>query len=496
MSRKAAVVLALVFVLVPAWTQGARRGTLSVAIKAEPPTLDPHNSTALASFAVQRAIFDTLVAQGDEGRILPSLAERWEVRDDLTIRFHLRKGARFSDGEAVTAEDVRFSIQRATEQRGSASLFSAFDAAGCAVIDAQTVDLKLKYPFAPIFNYLASSRGAIVSKKALAAMGDKAYARSPVGSGPFVLDAWVTGDSLRLKPNPKYWGPKPAYSVLVYRVITESTNRAIELETGGVDAIYDVDPGDIERLSENPKLKVLQGPGYKFSYITFNNSLPPFDDIRVREALVRGLDMAQIVKAVYKGSAKLADCLMAPTILGYKKVGPYRYDPERAKALLKDAGKASGLKVVLMTNEDRNFMDVAEIAQNMWKKIGVETDIQIVEQATLLSKAAEGSVALGITSSTPTTGDPDHALMPWPSSYKSFLRVADAKVDAFLLAGKRSYDATARAKVYADAMDYMWSRYCMIPIAFTNTVYATAAYVENFECHPGNTPDLSKVTFR
>ena len=477
-------------------TAKSKRDRLVVAVRAEPPTLDPHNSTALAAFAVQRVIFDTLVTQGVDGSILPSLAEKWEVLDDLTIRFYLRKDALFSNGEPVTAEDVRYSIKRSTEQRGSASLFSAFDGTGTAVVNALTVDVKLKYPFAPVYNYLASSRGGIICKKAFESMGEKVYARSPIGSGPFVLEKWITGDSLQLKANPKYWGSNPAYSALVFRVITEPANRAIELETGGVDAIYDVDPGDVDRLSANKKLKVISGPGYKFSYITMNNSMPPFDDIRVREALAISLNMNQIVNSVYKGAAKLADSLMAPTVFGYKKVGPYTYNPERAKMLLKEAGKSEGLKVTLMTNEDRNFLDVAEIAQNMWKKIGVQTDVQILEQATLLSKAADGSVGMGITSSTPTTGDPDHALMPWPSAYKSFLRVTDPKIDEYINVGKRTYDPAKRIKAYQEALEYMWTRYCMIPISFTNAVYATAAYVENFDCSPGNTPNLSMVTFK
>jgi peptide/nickel transport system substrate-binding protein len=187
---------------------------------------------------------------------------------------------------------------------------------------------------------------------------------------------------------------------------------------------------------------------------------------------------------------------MAPTVFGYKKAGPYEYNPERAKQLLAEAGYADGLKVVLMTNEDRNFMDVTEIAQNMWKEIGIETEIQIMEQAALLSKAAEGTVTMGITSSTPTTGDPDHALMPWPSTYKSFLRIDNPKIDEYLLKGKSTYDTAEREKVYNEAMEYMWTQYNMIPICFTDAVYAAGVHINNFECNPGNTPNLARVTFK
>lgn len=444
--------------------QSPGKDTFTVAIRAEPSTLDPHNSTALANFAVQRVVYDNLVQQDEKGEIIPALAERWEVLDDLTVRFYLRDNVYFSNGDKLTAEDVRYSIERSTVERGSSSMFSAFDGENTAVVDDLTVDVKMKYPFAPIYNYLASSRGNILCKKAMEEMGVDEYSRNPVGTGPFILTEWITGDSLRLAANENYWGDKPAYSKLVYRVIAEPANRTIELETGGVDAIYDVSASDVARLNENPKLKVIQGPGYKFSYITMNMSLAPYDDIRVREALTISLNMEAIVKSVFQGSAKAADSLMAPTVFGYNKVGPYTYDPDRAKSLLQEAGYGNGLKVTIMTNEDRGFMDVAEIAQNMWKEIGVETEIQIMEQAALLSKAAEGTVTMGITNSTPTTGDPDHALMPWPSTYKSFLRINNPKIDEYLEQGKRTYDESDRQKVYQEAIDYMWTQFNMIPI--------------------------------
>lgn len=472
------------------------RDELKVAIRAEPSTLDPHNSTALANFAVQKVIYDTLVTKNEKNEILPSLAESWDVIDDTTVRFHLRPNVKFSNGQKLTAEDVRYSLWRATQERGSATMFSAFDGEKTAVVDDLTIDIKVKYPFAPIFNYLASPRGDIICKSAMEEVGKKAYARSPVGTGPFILKDWNTGDSLVLERNENYWGNKPAYKRLTFRIITEAVNRSIELETGGVDIIYDVAVSDINRLKNNAKVKVIQGPGYKFSYITMNMSRKPFDDIRVREALVKSLDMKSIVENVYKGSAKVADSLMAPTVFGYAKVGPYDYDPERAKKLLAEAGYADGLSVTLMTNEDRNFINVAEIAQNMWKQIGVTTDVQIMEQATLLSKAAKGTVTMGITNSTPTTGDPDHALMIWPTTYKSFLRNSNTKIDEYLQAGKAAYKPEKRKEIYAEALAYMWTQYNLIPICFTDAVYATASDVENFYCDPGNTPNLAVITFK
>jgi len=471
------------------------RESFSVAMKAEPPNLDPHNHTTLVGFGIQRLIYDTLVAQDENGNIIPKLAKSWDVISDIAVRFYLRDDVYFHNGEKLTAEDVRFSIQRSATNKSSRTLFSAFDGVKTNVIDDYTIDVYLKYPFAPIYNYLASPRGDIISKKALEEMGESEFGRNPVGSGPFVFSKWVTGDRIELTRNTNYWGPEPKYNNFVARFITEPTNRAIELETKGVDAIFDVSPSDIARLKKTPNVKVLQGPGYKTSFITMSFAAPEFEDIRIRKALAHALDVEAIVKAVYKDGAQVADSVISPRVFGYKKVGPYEYNPELSRQLLKEAGFEKGLNLTFYTNEDSQFIAVAEVAQNMWKQVGINVTIRTYDQATYLAMASEGKVALGMSSSTPSTGDPDHALIVWPSTYGGQLQANDPKIDAMLEKGKSTYDPADRKKVYEEIQDYIWSLYRMIPIAFSDAVYATMDYVENFECHPGTTPNLSTVTF-
>ena len=196
---------------------GNIKDNVTVVLKGEPSNIDPHGNTELVAMETQVQIFETLVKKDENGEIVPCLAERWEQIDDCTTRFYLRDDVTFHNGEKLTADDVVYTIQRATEMPSSAAIFSAFDGENTKAVDDLTVDVVTKEPFAAVLNYLASTRGGIVCKKAVEEMGDDAFGRAPVGTGPFMFDNWVTGTSITLKRNDNYWGDKPAYSTLTLK---------------------------------------------------------------------------------------------------------------------------------------------------------------------------------------------------------------------------------------------------------------------------------------
>lgn len=472
---------------------GAYKDVLSVAIRDEPASLDPHLNTQLVSEAVRREIYDFLVIKDEEGNLQPSLATGWENVDDTTIRFSLRDDVIFHNGEKMTAEDVRYTIVRASEKSGSAPLFQSVDTENTKVIDNTTLELKLKEPMAPIFNFLSSPEGGILCKKAVEELGDDEFGRSPVGSGPLKLKNWTTGTSIELERNDEYWGEKPAYKTLLVKFIAEPANRTIELETGGVDLIYDVSTNDIERISENEELRLISGTGLKHTYISISMEDPVMKDIRVREALAYALDMDSIVDAVFTGTAKTSDSVISPNIFGYKSMGVNPYDPDQARALLKEAGYEDSLEITVKGYDNTQFVDILEIAQNMWKAVGVTAKVDIMEYAAFAEQEAAGEIQLGISAFTASSGDPDQALGLWKSGYGGVLQGNDAKIDEYLDKGRSVYDETEREALYQEAQEYMWNTHYMIPIAFSDVVYATTAKVENLECSPGNTPNLAKV---
>lgn len=467
--------------------------TLRVILNSEPSNIDPHNNTRLTSWAVQEEIFDKLVTKDENGEILPDVATKWEQIDDKTWRFYLRDDVTFHDGSKLTAEDVVFSLKRACAASGSQTFFINFDADNIKAVDDYTVDVGTKQPFAAVLNYLASARGAILSKAAVESMGDEAYGRAPIGSGPFKVTSWTTGDSIVLTRNEEYWGEKPSYTTLQFRFITEASNRAIELETGGADIVYNVVANDAERLKSSSDVNIVSGPAYQFVYVSFNMSDETLSNEKLREALTTAIDIPSLVSAIYGDGAQVADSYMSPNIAAHASMPAKTYDLEKAKELIAEAGYPDGLELTIKLAEDSNFSAMAEIVQAMWAEIGVTTNIESMEQATYLEQANAGEVQVAMASTNAVSGDPDNALMIWRTTAVNAIQPSDPKIDDFLNAGGAEFDTTKRAEIYKEAQQYLWDKNYCIPICFPNVTYGTSNKVENFECDPGSTPDLANV---
>lgn len=462
-------------------------------LKAEPSNIDPHGNTELVAMTTQVQIFETLVKKDENGEIVPCLAKSWEQVDDKTVRFHLRDDVTFHNGDKLTADDVVFTIQRATEKPSSAAIFSAFDATNTKVVDDLTVDVATKQPFAAIFNYLTSTRGGIVSKRAVEEMGDDQFGRQPVGTGPFMFDNWVSGTSITLKRNDNYWGEKPAYSTLTLKFITETANRALEIESGNADIVLDPDTNDLDRLASTDGLKVVTGDSYGMSYIAFTMDDEVLSDVRVRQALSLALDIDSIVSAVYGNYATPSESVMPATVFAYASQGKHVYDVEQAKALLAEAGYANGLTLTLNLPNGSEQQNIGVIAQNMWKQIGVTAEIVTASTSEVIASGRRGDNQIVVMAATYSTGDPGHALADFDTRSDGFFRPNDTKIDEMLDAGSAAYDSDARAKIYGELQSYIYNQYYMIGVANKTVNYVITDKVENFYCDPGNIPSFASV---
>lgn len=475
-------------------TTGAVKDEVIAVLKGEPSNIDPHGNTELVAMTTQVQIFETLVKKDESGEIVPCLAESWEQIDDKTIRFKLRDDVYFHNGEKLTSDDVVYTIQRATEKPSSASIFASFDASNTKAVDETTVDVATKAPFAAVFNYLTSTRGGIVSKKAVEELGDDQFGRSPVGTGPFVFDNWVSGTSITLKRNEEYWGEKPAYSTLTLKFITETANRALEIESGNADIVLDPDTGDLDRLAETEGLKVVSGDSYGMSYIVFSMDDEVLSDVRLRQALSLALDLDSLVETVYGNYATTSESVMPKTVFSYHSQGKHEYNVEKAKELLAEAGYADGLTINLNLPNGSEQQNIGVIAQSMWKEIGVTANISTASTSEVIAAGRRGDNQVAIMSATYSTGDPGHALADFDTRSDGFFRPIDKKIDELLDKGSATYDSAERAKVYEELQDYIYHQYYMIGVADKTVNYIITDKVENFYCDPGDIPSFAGVT--
>lgn len=472
----------------------AYKDTFTVALSAEPPNLDPTGNSTVIAKAVQWQIFETLVDKDENGNIIPTLATKWEIIDDLTVRFYLRDDVFFHNGEKMTAEDVKFSFERGAVSSTAAYFFKSFDTENAVVVEDYIIDIKLKEPFAPFLNYLSTSRGQIVSKKAVEEMGDDQFARNPVGTGPFKFSKWTTGTDIELVKFDNYYGEKPDYTNLIIKFISEPANRAIELETGGVDMVYNIDPSDANRFKEDPNYKIITGPSYKYQFITMNMQDETLKNKKLREALTYALDIDSIVDAVFGDYAVRANGIMSNTMWGFKEMEPTPYDPDLAKKLLAEAGYPDGLDLSFKMSANSQIENIAEIAQNMWKQVGINASIEMVDRASFKTKEVIDSLQLSIRSVSSNTADPAHTLIIWHNSYnKGKLQANDPYINETLNEGSKIYDEVLRREHYNVLQDYLYDLHYEIPISFDKIIYATGSNVEGLECDPGGVPKLSKV---
>lgn len=474
----------------------ADKDTLTVAISTEPSSLDPQNLNMVTGFTLCKQVYDSLFVSDANYNITPSLASEYEWSEDhLTLRVKIHEGVKFSNGQPVTADDVVYSIQRACTKPQSASAFSLFDGENTVAVDEHTVDIKFKTAYPNALLVLASGRGSIVCKAAIEEMGEDAYGRTPVGSGKFIVKNWSSGDKIEMVRNEEYWGDKPAFKNMVFRILTDGANRGIELETGGVDIALEVSTNDLDRLNANSDLTILQGPGSTMNHLVINSvNFNVLTDVNVRKAMHMALDMNALVQVAFRGNATVASSLAPETATFYHKVGPMEYDPEGAKALIAESGFDTSTEIVMNIYKNERIQAMAEAIANMWKAIGLNVRIEILDRATMVTNNGNGQTPMCITTVTASGGNIESVFRMWETPSYAF--TADEDLMQRIRDAKSIVDDDARAKAYAELQQECWDLHTVIPLCVEDKVYGIRNYVEGFEFQPDNSPDFSTVSFK
>ncbi|MEO0653738.1 MAG: ABC transporter substrate-binding protein [Pseudomonadota bacterium] len=380
-----AVVLALV-----AGTALAQQTEIIIGMQLEPPNLDPTGGAAAAIDEVVYAnIFEGLTRYQADGSIAPGLAESWEISEDgLEYTFALRSGVSFHDGTAFTAEDVKFSLDRARAEESTNAQKALF--AGIAeveVVDDTTVKVILSSPNGGFLTNMAWGDAVIVASESI-----ETAATNPVGTGPFKFKEWVQGDRVELEVNPDYWGDAPALTAATFKFISDPTAAFAAMMAGDIDAFpgYPA-PETLAQFEADPRFELLVGSTEGETILSTNNQSEALSDVRVRKAIAHAINRQEIIDGAMFGYGTPIGTHFAPHNPDYVDLtGQSTHDPDLAKSLLAEAGYAEGLTLSLKLPPPSYARRGGEIIAAQLRAVGIETEIANLEWAQWLEQVFRG----------------------------------------------------------------------------------------------------------
>lgn len=489
-------------------------GVLIVGQIAEPKSLDPQAVTAANDFRILVNLYDGLVRFKDGTlEVEPALAESWEISEDgKTYTFKLRPGVTFHDGTPVNAEAVKFTFERMLKEdhpfynTGPFPLSFFFSAvASTEAVDEATVRFTLNEPYAPFLTNLATPTGAIVSSAAVEQHGAE-FGRNPVGAGAFKFAEWRSNEAVVVEANPDYWDGAPALQAVVFRPITDANTRTAEMLAGGLDLMVEVPPVSLGQFQTGYKIVEAAGPHVWFLILNLKEG--PFTDPKVRQAVNYAVNKQAIADNVLEGTATVA-AGPVPAAFGWAynpEVEPYPYDPEKAKALLAEAGVAEGTKLKFMVTEGGSGMldpvAMATAIQADLAAVGLDAEIQTYEWNTFLGEVNPGLEGKGdMAEMAWMTSDPDTLpfltlrteAMPDKGGFNSGY-YSNPEVDKLLEQGRVATDQAERAAAYKQVQQIVHDDAPWLFVANWKQNAVTSEQVGNFTLQPSFLLNLQKVT--
>src|SRR5499425_544616 len=488
------------------------KDAIVIGLLAEPVTMDPAQVTDLNSARVTKRMFEGLTAQElGSYKIVPGLAQKWEIsKDGLTYTFSLRPGVKFHDGTPLTAEAVKFCFDRQMDEKGPYYATGTYpyvkgflgNVAAVEVVNPSTVQIRLKSPLTPFLQYLAHHSLYIYSPEALKKWG-KDMVKHPVGTGPFKLESWEPGVRVVLTRNDDYWGGAPKIRQAIYVPIIEAQARLSAIKTGEIDLTIDVPPDSLDDLRRDPNVVVADANSSAAWYIALNTRHPILKDKRVRQAMNYAVNKDAIIKDILKGTAIVSRSPLSPVYGSYHEdqVTLYPHDPAKAKALLKEAGYASGFDITFFVPESGSGMqspvEMATVIQANLAQVGVRAKIQTMEWGAYLRKYLE-QPDMAEMSWNPSIGDPDHMMYMllssdrFPPAFNAGYYQND-RVDDLLRRGRTTIDEKARVPLYREAQKLVVEDAPWIFIDHGKQVIVHRKRVQGFKLHPNFDLVLTQV---
>jgi peptide/nickel transport system substrate-binding protein len=445
------------------------------------------------SLWITQQIMEPLFTSTDDGKsVKPLLAAGYEVSaDKLTYTINLRKGVKFSDGTPMTAKDVKFSIDEDTKtaSTGWGYINAAIDQVN--VVDDNTVEIKLKYVWAPILADLALFSNAIIPENYQGKTAEEFYT-APVGTGPFKWDTWQKGQSLKVTKNTNYWqAGKPYLNSVTWTVVPDANTRKLQLQGGQIDINQQPDWSSFDSLKNTPGLKTYAFPSTQVDYMSFNQKVKPFEDVHVRRAISYAIDRQALVKAVLFGNGSPANSSLTPGVPFYDKtVAGYTLDLNAAKAELAKSSVPTGFTTTLLIKSgDANMGATSQILQSELAQIGIKVNIRQLDPTSNRKARQASDYEMAFGTWTMDIPDPDewmsYALDASNSgTLAKTMGYTNPEIMALNKQAQAESDQTKRAALYSQLQKMQNDDASLVTLYYSPYAYASTDKVQAFNVTP------------
>lgn len=481
----------------PAAEEEMEGKTIVMARDSEPLSLNPigDGSADNGSIFMIVQIFDTLVETQDAPLPQPALAESWEVSDDsLTWTFNLREGVMWSNGDPLTCEDVKYSIDGFADPEVN-TFYSGFGSAieSTECVDESTFVVQLNRVEGAFLDYLSTMPASIRPMAIYEELGSDGFSENPVGSGPFMVREWVRGERLVLDKNPNYWKEgQPYVDTFIIEYVPDENTRMLKIESGEAQIATEVPYSQIERIDALDGINVQIEDVMAWDAVWFNVTQPPLDDVNLIRALNYATPKEAMLETLLGGAGEIANHVIAKVKYWDPDVEPYPYDMEKAKEFMAQSSVPDGFDLnCLIVAGDQVERQQAEILQQEWAELGVNMNIEAVDVSTIWERWTGGGEQCftypGAGLSSDALSDDNLAVV-----FFDYTGGADAfwtswnneRAIELVAAAGETIDEDARQAAFYELQQLAMDEYPAVPLFFIKARTALADNVTGFKTLP------------
>ncbi len=474
-------------------------------------TLDPYDANDTISQAVAKSFYEGLYGFDKDMKMIPVLATGYTVSNDgLVYTVKLRQGVKFHDGTPFNAAAVKVNFDRASNPANKLKRYSLYQTiAKTEAVSPDTVRFTLKEPFSAFINTLAHPSGVMISPAALQKFGKDIFL-NPVGTGPFEFAEWKHGDYVKGKKFAGYWRKGyPKVDGIVWKAVLDNNTRTVVMQTGEANFAFRIAPEQAAVLQSKPNIQVEATPSIVQRFLTMNELHKPFDNLKVRQAINYAIDKEALAKVAFSGYAVPAEGVVPPGVEFATKLGPWPYDPAKARALLKEAGYPNGFETDLWSAyNNTTAQKVIQFVQQQLAQVGIKVRVRALETGENVEKVLgapdpqTAPVRLYYVGWSSSTGEADWALRPllasqsWPPKSFNAGYYKNGQVDADIANALKTTKRAEKAKLYADAQKRIWDDAAWGFLVTEKNLYARSASLTGIYVMPDASFDFREIEMK